>query len=140
MIQRWGVETMKAAFGLLAILLAVAGPAMAHHSFSMFDMKKELVLDAVVTEFQWTNPHIWIEIDVLDGKGGAKHWSVEGGAVAGLSRQGWKRSTLKPGDKIRIAIHPLHNGTAGGSLIGVELPDGRKLGAPVEKPAADAAR
>jgi len=133
---------MKAPFFAVSVaMLAVAGPAAAHHSNAWLDMQKEVILnDAVVTEFQWTNPHTWIELDVPDGKGGVTHWSIEAGAVSGLARQGWKRTSLKPGDKIRIAIHPLHNGTAGGSLIGVELPDGRKLGAPVEKPAADAAR
>lgn len=127
---------MKAASGILAIVLGVVTPAVAHHSFTMFDMKKELVLNGTVTEFQWTNPHIWIELDVSDGQGGFKHWSIEGGSIAGLSRQGWKRSTLKQGDKIRIAIHPLQDGSAGGSLIGLELPDGRKLGAPVDRPAS----
>lgn len=131
---------MRVGLGILTMVLVAAGPASAHHSFAMFDMKKELVLEGVVAEFQWTNPHIWIEIDVPDGKGGMKHWSVEGGATAGLARQGWKRSTLKPGDKIRIAIHPLNNSNPGGSLIGLELPDGRKLGAPVDNPSASSAR
>lgn len=125
---------------VIATMVLAASPAAAHHSFSMFDMKKELVLNGVVTEFQWTNPHIWIEVDVPNGQGGVNHWSIEGAAVAALSRQGWKRATLKPGDKIKLAIHPLQNGNAGGSLIGVELADGRKFGSPVERPAADAAR
>lgn len=115
-------------------MVAVAGPATAHHSNSWVDMQKEVILnDAVVTQFQWTNPHVWIELDVPDGKGGVKHWSIEGGSVSGLARQGWKRNSLKPGDKIRIAIHPMRTGEAGGSLVGLELPDGRRLGPPVDR-------
>lgn len=126
---------IRAALATLVLALAAVQPAAAHHSFAMFDMKKELILSGVVTDFQWTNPHIWIELDLSDPQGTVKHWSIEGGSIAGLSRQGWKRSTLKRGDKIRLAIHPLQNGDAGGSLIGIELPDGRTLGAPLQRPA-----
>lgn len=132
---------MKASFfAATAVMLAVAGPAAAHHSNAWLDMQKEIVLnDAVVAEFQWTNPHVWIELDVPDGKGTVKRWSIEAGSVTGLARQGWKRSSLKPGDKIsRIAIHPMKSGDPGGGFIGLEFTDGRKLGSPVDRKAPDA--
>ncbi len=129
-------------FAVSAITLVIAGPALAHHSNAWVDMKTEIILEnAVVTQFQWTNPHTWIEIDVPDGKGGVKHWSIENGSITGLARQGWKRTALKPGDKIRrIAIHPMRSGDAGGSFVGLEFADGRTLGSPVDRPAPGATR
>jgi hypothetical protein len=106
----------------------------AHHSFAMFDDTKELVITGEVTEFQWTNPHTWIEMDVAEADGTAKHWSIEAGSVLGLSRQGWKRTTIKRGDKISVVIHPLKSGEPGGSLMGIVTADGRALGEPLIPP------
>lgn len=109
-------------------------PAIAHHSFAMFAIDKEVVIQGTVTEFQWTNPHTWIEMDVADAKGETTHWSIEAGSVAGLSRQGWTRHTLQPGDKITLVAHPMRDGKPGGSLMGVTLSDGKHLGASLEQP------
>src|SRR5262245_14921703 len=65
---------------LIAAALATAATAMAHHSFAMFDQTKPVTLNGTVTEFQWTNPHAYIEIDVADEKGAIQHWSVEMGS------------------------------------------------------------
>jgi hypothetical protein len=108
-----------------------SGSALAHHSFAMFDRIKEIVLVGTVTQFQWTNPHTWIEMDVADEKGQAIHWSIEGGSVLGLSREGWKRDTVKVGDKVTLVAHPLKDGSLGGSLMGITLPDGKHLGAKI---------
>ncbi len=118
-----------------ALFAAQVSTVSAHHSFAMFDEVKEQIVVGVVTEFQWTNPHTWIEMDVTDTKGVTKHWSIEGGSVLGLARQGWKRTTLKPGDKISVLIHPLKNGGPGGSLMGVVTADGKTLGEPLTPPA-----
>jgi hypothetical protein len=109
--------------------LISAGAAQAHHSFAMFDPVKEVVISGTVTQFQWTNPHTWIEMDVSDDKGQVKHWSIEGGSVLGLSRQGWNHNIIKPGDKITLVAHPLKDGSPGGSLMGVTLANGKHLGA-----------
>ena len=110
-------------------LLAVAAlPAMAHHSFSMFDAQKEIVLKGTVKEFQWSNPHTWIQLNVTDVSGSVLEWSIEGGSPNLLGRQGWKRNTLKPGDDVQITVHPLRDGQPGGSFVSAVLPDGRKLG------------
>ena len=111
-----------------AAALLVAAPAVAHHSFAMFDNQKDITIEGTIKEFQWTNPHSWIQVLVPDGAGGMKEWSVEGGSPNGLARQGWHSTSLKPGDKVQVAIHPMKNGSAGGSLIGVTLPTGEKLG------------
>ena len=109
--------------------LLFADVAEAHHSFAMFSPEKEIVLAGTVSQFQWTNPHTWIEMDVIDNTGAQKHWSIEGGSVLGLSREGWNRNSVKPGDKITLVAHPLKSGAAGGSLMGITLASGKHLGA-----------
>lgn len=103
------------------------GPATAHHSFAMFDMQKLVTLKGTIANFKWTNPHSWIEIDV-PGKAGVERWAVEMTSPNNLAREGWKRTTLKPGDVVQLAIHPLRDGGKGGTYVGVRLPDGSKLG------------
>ena len=112
--------------GLAAAVLAAA-PASAHHSFAMFDNNKNMTLEGTVKEFQWTNPHSWVQIMVKDASGKDVEWSVEAGSPNGLSRQGWSRHAAKPGDKASIVIHPLKDGTAGGSLVSMEV-NGEKVG------------
>lgn len=128
------------AFGVAA--LAVAAPALAHHSFAMFDQKKVMTLAGTVHEFQWTNPHAWIEMDVLQ-KGKAQRWSIELNSPNNLKRQGWKRDSLKPGDKVTVRIAPLRSGQHGGLFLDVKLPNGSVLdsglpkdGTPVNVPQA----
>ncbi|HEY1755532.1 MAG TPA: DUF6152 family protein [Bryobacteraceae bacterium] len=111
----------------LAVLLG-AIPGVAHHSFAMFDSSKQTTLTGTVTEFQWTNPHSYIEIDVPGEAGTVKHWSIEMGSPSILQPSGWKHNTLKPGDKLTVILNPLKNGDPGGLLFQANLPDGRKLG------------
>ena len=114
---------------LLATLAfaAIAGPAVAHHSYAMFDMQKTVVLDASVTRFKWQNPHAFIEADVAVN-GSTEHWAIEMTSPNNLAQEGWKRSSLKPGDRVRIWVHPLRSGARGGSYAGVRLADGSTLG------------
>ncbi|HUI81648.1 MAG TPA: DUF6152 family protein [Bryobacteraceae bacterium] len=107
---------------------ALMMPALAHHSFSMFDMEKRMTLTGTVTVFEWTNPHSYIEIDVPDDKGAVKHWSIELGSPSILQQSGWKFSSLHKGDKVTLIISPLKNGQSGGFLQTATLPDGRRLG------------
>jgi hypothetical protein len=111
----------------LAFLLFAAGSASAHHSFAMFDRAKETTLVGVVQEFQWTNPHSWIELDIPNESGGTDRWSIECNSPNNLSRQGWKSSSVKPGDKISVVIWPLRSGEKGGLFISLTLPNGQVL-------------
>ncbi len=123
------VTTNRLGKSLLAALAmaAVAVPAWAHHSYSMFDMQKTLVLDASVVRFKWQNPHAFIEADVA-ASGGTERWSIEMTSPNNLAQEGWKRTSLKPGDKVKIWVHPLRSGARGGSYSGVKLADGSTLG------------
>lgn len=126
---------------LLLPCLLIAGtalPVAAHHSFNMFDDKQEIALKGEVKEFQWSNPHTWIQLYVTDASGKVVEWSIEGGSPNLVGRQGWKRNTFKPGDKVEITVHPLRDGQPGGSFMRAVLPDGRKLGGD-QIPAAPAA-
>ena len=100
-----------------AWLTLFAVTAHAHHSFAMFDNEKDQVLDGVVKEFQWTNPHIWIQVNVKSADGKVVEYSVEGGSPNALRRQGWTKDSLKPGDQVVLTMHPLKDGSPGGSFM-----------------------
>ncbi len=95
----------------------------------MFDQTKQVTLEGVVREFQFTNPHSWIQLQVTPAKGGdAEEWAIELLSPNVLARQGWKKNTIKPGDKVSVLINPLRDGTRGGNLILVTLPSGVTMG------------
>jgi hypothetical protein len=121
-----GAKMKKYLFGCLgAMILLAAGSASAHHSFAMFDRSKKITVEATVTQFQWTNPHSWIEVDVPNPSGGTDHWSLECNSPNNLARQGWRSSTLKPGDKVTIMFWPLRSGEKGGLFISLTRADGQ---------------
>ena len=91
----------------------------------MFDRSKKITTVATVTQFQWTNPHSWIEVDIPDSKGGTTHWSLECNSPNNLSRQGWHSDSLKPGDKVTIMFWPLRNGDKGGLFIALTFANGQ---------------
>ena len=112
--------------GLFAIMAFGSTPLSAHHSFALFDNTKEVTLKGTIRQFQWTNPHCWIQLTVMVG-GKAVEYSIEGTSPNNLSRFGWKRNSLKVGDKVTITFHPLRDGGKGGSFNSVTLPNGRVL-------------
>ena len=113
-------------------LLVTAG-AFAHHSFAMFDRDKEVVLTGTVREFQWTNPHAFIEINVPNGKGELEHYSIEMNSPNNLTRQGWKSSMLKNGDKVVVTMNPLRDGKRGGLFVALTFPDGKVIRDPTNR-------
>ena len=114
----------------LAILAATAfaAPALAHHSFSMFDIAQKVTLEGTIKDFQWTNPHSWILLNVANAAGGQDQWAIEMGPPVGLVKLGWVPKTLTPGMKVTATIHPLKDGTHGGQFMAVTLPDGTVKG------------
>jgi hypothetical protein len=112
--------------GIAGAAVAMAAvPALAHHSFAMFDATATKNLEGTVKEFQWTNPHAWIMLTDAQNE----QWAVEMGGPSGLARQGWRPKTLTPGMPVKLEIHPLKDGTNGGQFISATLPDGTRFGA-----------
>jgi Family of unknown function (DUF6152) len=107
-----------------AVALVAAGSAAAHHSTAMFDMKKDVVLQGTIKEFQWTNPHTWIVFDVPNGSGGTDEYGIEGMSPNYLARVGWDKHTLSTGEKVELTIHPLKDGRKGGFNVSVKKADG----------------
>ena len=111
---------------LSCALAAFAAPALAHHSFAMFDHEKTVAISGTLKEFEWTNPHAWLHITAVDEKSGRPvEWSFEMGSVGQIAAQGWKSDSVKPGDKITIRMHPLKDGSRGGQYMSATLADGR---------------
>ena len=108
------------------MLAAAAGAAAAHHSFAMFDNAKEVVLEGTVREFQWTNPHTWIQLVVTE-QGQAVEYSIEADSPNILSRKGWNKAIFAPGDRVKITVHPMKDGSKGGSFVNATLADGKSL-------------
>ena len=118
-------------------LAALPAAALAHHSYAMFDLSKTVTLQGTVRDFQWTNPHSWIWIEVPDANGAAQQWGIEGMSPNYLARRGWNKHTLRQGDKVSVLIHPLKGVEHGGSFLSVTLADGTVMrqGGPPPAPA-----
>ena len=119
----------------LAILTFAAGvalaaaPAFAHNSGAMFDRSKTVVLKGVIKEYQFTNPHTWVEIVVPGADGTSVQWSIEGEAPPTMNRIGLTRGAIKPGDQVTMRMHPLRDGRTGGSYIDLTTADGKVISA-----------
>jgi hypothetical protein len=113
---------------IVAAVALVAGAAQAHHSFAMFDMTREVTVNGTVRQFQWTNPHAYIQLMAKDEQGRDVEWSMEMGAPMYLYARGWRPSSLKSGMQIKVTLNPLRNGRPGGVVRDVTTPDGKPIG------------
>jgi Family of unknown function (DUF6152) len=111
-----------------ALLLLFGASLSAHHSFAVFDRDTQVTLDVVVKEFQWTNPHVFIQVMVRNESGKDEEWSIEGASPNSLVRRGWARDTFKAGDRLTLVVNPLRDGSRGGFFLQAKWPDGRTLG------------
>jgi hypothetical protein len=102
--------------------------AVGHHSFAMFDRTRTEKITGAVKEFELINPHGWLRVMVADPNGVQNEWSLELGGAGQLQRIGWTQTSVHPGDKVVVQIHPLRDGSYGGQLISVTLPSGQVLG------------
>ena len=120
---------MKTTLAVLsACLFLTAWPVLAHHSFAAeFDSNKTVHLNGSVAKLEWTNPHIWVYLDVKDDQGNAQRWQCEGGPPNMLARNGWTKNSLKPGDQITIEGYMAKDGTKTCSARSVKLPDGHSV-------------
>src|ERR1700683_2710265 len=115
----------RIAIGVVALLTFAS--AFAHHSGAMFDDKQSITLTGSVKAFQWTNPHCWIQLLVSDN-GPPVEWSIELGSPSQSCRGGLRPSSLTPGDKITVVLHPLRDGSKGGMLVSAIGSDGKPIG------------
>ena len=119
----------RVAGALAAALSLVSVPAaLAHHSGAGFDSDKVVELTGTIKEFQFTNPHTWIQIVVEDAKGQKVEWSLEWGSPNNLGRQGIRPSTFPPGAKVTMRLRPMLNGAPAGAFVGAKFPDGKTVG------------
>jgi hypothetical protein len=108
-------------------LLLTAWPAMAHHSFAAeYDSNNLITLTGVITRVDWTNPHMYIHIDVKDAGGKVSSWSLEGYPPNTLKRTGFARASLKEGDTITITAYKSKDGSNTGAGREVTFSDGSK--------------
>jgi len=129
---------------VFAMSLAVlAMPALAHHSFAAeYDQKKPANMTGTVTKVEWLNPHARIYLDVKDSDGKVTAWEFELGAPNGLIRSGWTRTSIKPGDVVKVEGYRAKDGSNLGNAATITMADGRKLGAgsPIDEPNKDSGK
>lgn len=119
---------------LLAFSALISVPVFAHHSTAAFDNENVIQIEGTITQFRWTNPHASIKLEGDASEGPDGLWTVEMTAPNALMRVGWKRTSLKVGDKVTMFVNPLKNsitlndGSQGALYIGVILADGSTLG------------
>lgn len=139
-MTRRALKRMGAAVAILVMTM----PAIAHHSFAMFDQTREITLTGTVAEFYWINPHTHLILNVEAGPGVdpkmVGEWDVEGASPGIMSVQGWSSTMVKPGDKITVVANPLRNGQKGATLFYVTMPDGKRVYNDVARPKEPGAR
>ena len=125
----------------IAAVAVLSGPVVAHHSFAMFEMDKDVEYRGVVSEWKWQNPHVHFTVDIKSEPGAdpkmAGRWDVEGGSVNIMTRQGWTRASYKIGDAITLVGHPMKDGSRGISLFYAIRPDGTRLYHDIARPKDD---
>ncbi len=128
-VLRWTSTSMRAAAMALAVAaVAAAAPVVAHHSTALFHWGKEVSIPvATVERWDWTNPHVFLYVTVPARGGGTERWAFEGMSPNHLSRAGWSRKTLNPGDRIALSYYALKDGRKGGFNVSVTLANGKTL-------------
>jgi hypothetical protein len=110
-----------------SFLIVATGPALAHHSFAMFDRSREIDVKGTVSDFQYSSPHVWLWIISQDANGATTKWGFEGEAPSVLIRKGVKPNTIKPGDVVTVRTNPMKDGRTAGFLLSVTKADGTVL-------------
>jgi hypothetical protein len=118
-------------FAVAAGLFLLSHPVLAHHSTAEYDMTALTTVKGTATQFEWSNPHAYLHIDVTTDKGNAEKWTAELASIGMLSRVNWKKDTVKPGDEITIVGYRAKNGTNFMRLNKVVLANGQELSAEV---------
>ncbi|MGD8810291.1 MAG: DUF6152 family protein [Gammaproteobacteria bacterium] len=121
------MRTTSTKLMVFAAISCLGLPALAHHSMAMFDRTQKVEVTGVVTDVQWTNPHVWVELDAPGEDGETERWAVEFTSRVHLTRRGWTRTTINPGDEVTFTMSPYRDGRPGGRFWTVTLPSGETL-------------
>ena len=121
------MRTKTARLMVFAAVSCFGLPALAHHSMAMFDRTRKVEVTGVVSDVQWTNPHVWISVDVPDENGDNETYSIEFTSKVHLTRRGWTQTTVNPGDEVTFTMSPYRDGRPGGRFWTVTLPTGETL-------------
>jgi hypothetical protein len=124
----WTMKRFPLIECLSLLLASYATTAAAHHSFAMFDRDRTETISGTVKAFEMVNPHSWLRVLVTDVNGAQNEWSIELGSAGQLGRFGWTQNAVRPGDKVVVQLHPLRDGSYGGQLLSLTLPNGQVLG------------
>ena len=119
----------------LLIVLCIAGVAYAHHSAAGIDQTRTVTIEGVVKQFKWANPHSWLEVEVRNSAGATEIWNLEMQPPSFLVREGWKSTTVKAGDMVKVSARPFKNGDPGGIFVSITLPSGQVLTQQAPRPA-----
>jgi len=112
---------------VLATSLLISAPAFAHHSMSMYDRGQDTTFKAIITEFNWANPHSQIIFTVTDEHGNIQKWVAEGPGPNRLANHGWSKDSLKPGDQVTIVGNRNKDGSPTMRFEKVIFPNGQEL-------------
>jgi hypothetical protein len=118
-------------FGICTLMVSI--PGVAHHSGALWDQTKKVTLHGTVKQFQWTNPHCFIQLMIpveatSTTSSTEQEWSIEMASPFQVLSGGWKPGTLRPGDRIEITIHPARDGSSAGNFVSAIGVDGKPLG------------
>ena len=105
----------------------VTSASLAHHSFAMFDTTQQTDLEGVVQDFQWTNPHCWVDLMVVEKSGKSAKWALEAQSPSMMHRKGWTKESLTRGARIKVNLFPARDGSRSGALRSATLSDGSVL-------------
>jgi hypothetical protein len=110
------IKTFRTITFAIVTLLAVCVPVFAHHGGAAYETDKSVIVKGTVTDYIWSNPHVFVKVDVKDDKGNMAHWIVEAQNPVSMMSIGWSKNTFKPGDEVEIDAMPARNGNPVGFL------------------------
>lgn len=121
------MKNLRSAAFLFFACLAASSPLAAHHSSASYDVEHQIILKGTVTNFEWTNPHVFIYLDVKNEDGSVEPWRIEGNSPNMLFREGWKKEMLHVGDEVTVGGAPAKNKMKILRLSSITIADGRKF-------------
>ena len=122
------IGKIVAVVGMAVAGSIAAAPSTAHHSFGRYDMTKTSGIEGAVRKFEWSNPHCWLFVDVASADGASVTYGFEMQSVGEMMRRGWKKTSVKPGDKVKVSFRPLRDGAPAGLITSVNDADDKPIG------------